>query len=136
MYPLKPPSAHALSTEHYGSFIGLESPKFEGDYTIIDLDTQKHHLNQLGVVHGGVMTSMLDTAMGNSCFFLVKKPLVTVELKVSFMRPVFGGKITARARVLKKGEHLIFASASVFDFEGLEVAAALGTYMMVDTLKR
>lgn len=125
-----------MSQIHFGSYLGLGQPVFEGDTTTIGLEVKDHHLNMLGVVHGGVITTLSDTAMGNASFANAKHPLVTVELKVSFMRPAFRGRIEARARVLKKGEHLLFATCTVVDQDGREIAVALGTYMMIDQIKK
>jgi uncharacterized protein (TIGR00369 family) len=130
------PVAFVMSGVHFGDYLGLERPVFEGEYTVIALDIKDHHLNVLGVVHGGVITTLSDTTMGTASFVQARRPLVTVELKISFMRPAFKGRLTAKAKVLKKGEHLVFAACSVFDEEGKEVAVALGTYMIIDQIKR
>ena len=79
--------------------------------------------------------TLADNAMGSACQDVAQKNVVTVELKISFMRPVFSGTVTARGRVLKKGEHLLFAECHIFNEGGVQVAVALGTYMMVEELK-
>jgi len=93
-------------------------------------------INSLGVVHGGVLTTIADMAMGYACSSLCTLKVVTVELKLSFMKPVFSGKPTAEGKVLKKREHLLFASCAIFDEDGHQVVTALGTYMMVQELKK
>ena len=44
------------------------------------------HGNELGILHGGVMTAFLDEAIGNTCNELASRPHVTVQLNANFLR--------------------------------------------------
>ncbi|MEM0117060.1 MAG: PaaI family thioesterase [Conexivisphaerales archaeon] len=125
-----------MKVTHFGQKIGIRIVSAKKGFCETELIVRKEHLNSLGVVHGGVLTTMADIAMGHACRSVSDKKLVTVELKLSFMRPIFPARIRAEGKVLKKGEHLIFASCSIFSAEGLEAVVALGTYMMVDDVKK
>lgn len=120
----------------FGHYIGVRLISAGQGSSIARLNVKKIHTNSLGVVHGGVLTTLADIAMGYACGSLSMQKVVTVELKMSFMRPVYSGKLLAEGKVLKKGEHLLFASCLIFDKDGQQVVAALGTYMMVQELKK
>jgi uncharacterized protein (TIGR00369 family) len=51
----------------------------------------------------------------------------TLEMKVSFLRPLFVGKATAEARILKWGKSTCFIEAELFDPAGQLVAKASAT---------
>ena len=44
------------------------------------------------VVHGGVVSTILDEAMGWACIVLVRRLLLTKSMEVDFLRPVRSGK--------------------------------------------
>lgn len=74
----------------------------------------QEHTNPMGLVHGGLMTSIADAAMGNAVRSLGIKG-VTVDLSTALMsaaRP--GDTITARGKVLRSGKNIIFTEALVY----------------------
>jgi uncharacterized protein (TIGR00369 family) len=91
-------------------------------------------LNPAGVVQGGFLSAMMDSAMGASAVLSVKDRKVYVantEMKSSFLRPVRNGDVlTCRATVLKPGNVVAFLGARVQDEEGDLVATASSTYLI------
>jgi len=79
-------------------------------------------LNPLGLVHGGLLCTLLDSAMGVAVQTQVPAGVgyATVELKVSFLRPLRGDgrQIEARGRVLQAGARIAFAEAHAHDERG------------------
>ncbi|MDG6939024.1 MAG: PaaI family thioesterase [Nitrososphaerota archaeon] len=120
---------------NFGELAGIHDIQFEDDTSVIRLRLEDKHRNHMGVAHGGLMATLADMAMGAAAHRHAQRPLVTVEMKLSYMRPGFGGSLVAKGRMLKKGEHLLFASCTIYDDKGQEALAALGTYMMVEELK-
>ncbi|MDD3853994.1 MAG: PaaI family thioesterase [Syntrophomonadaceae bacterium] len=75
------------------------------------------HTNPLGLIHGGLIMSLVDAAMGNAVRSLGIRG-VTVDCSTAFLSSAaLGEKITARGRVLKSGKSLIFAHAEVWSGE-------------------
>jgi len=91
-------------------------------------------LNPAGVVQGGFLAAMLDSAMGASAITVVGDRSVVVantEMKVSFLRPVKSGELlTCVATVLKPGKVISFLEARIFDGEERLVATASSTYLV------
>ena len=91
-------------------------------------------LNPAGVVQGGFLAAMLDSAMGASAITVVGDRSVVVantEMKVSFLRPVKSGELlTCVATVLKPGKVISFLEARIFDGEARLVATASSTYLV------
>ncbi len=76
-------------------------------------------LNPVGLVHGGVLSTLLDSAMGVAVQTEVDARVgyATIELKVSFLRPlpIDGQEIEVRGRTLKVGRKIAFAEAHAYD---------------------
>ena len=85
--------------------------------------------NPTGAIQGGFLAAMLDEAMSTTAIIAsnVTMNAPTLEMKVSFLRPVFVGTATAEARVLKWGKSTCFIEAELFDPEGQLVAKASAT---------
>ena len=91
------------------------------------LDAAGEHLNQHGTVHGGVLATMLDTAMGTAVATAGGESPVTVSLAVTYLEPGRPGRLTASARVRKRGKRLIVVEGQV-EQDGDVVADALATF--------
>ena len=94
------------------------------------IEATDHHLNQHGTVHGGVLASLADAAMGAAVASDGQTP-VTVEMKVTYLEPARAGTITASARVLRRGRRIIIIEAEVTDADGDAVAHAIATFTPV-----
>lgn len=73
--------------------------------------------NVHGIAHGGVATTLLDTAMGGSCFSLGKS-VVSLNCSLSFLSAVpLGHEIVAAGRVIHDGKHTMVTEGEVTDKE-------------------
>src|SRR6056297_819626 len=81
-----------------------------------ELVVEKRHLNSIDVVQGGILTAMADAAMGLAFGSLVDKnrKFATMELKMSFMKPVMKGRLIAEGLVVKKGKRAGFAESAIY----------------------
>ena len=91
------------------------------------LDAGEDHLNPHGTVHGGVLASMIDVAMGAAVASAGGESPVTVSLTVTYLEPGQPGRLVATARVRKRGKRLIVVEAEVAQDDDV-VADALGTF--------
>jgi uncharacterized protein (TIGR00369 family) len=93
--------------------------------------------NPIGVVHGGLVCTLLDTVVG--CAVHSTLPVGTgytsVEIKVSYLRPVHGtsGPLVAVGTVTKPGRRVAFAEGSVADARGKVVATATSSLLVFST---
>jgi uncharacterized protein (TIGR00369 family) len=76
---------------------------------------------QQGFIHGGVLTSGLDSACGYSALTLAPEncEVMTVELKTSFFAPAGKDHVLFIGRVLKPGRRAIFTEAEAFGLNAL-----------------
>lgn len=91
--------------------------------------------NPMGAVHGGVMCTLLDSAVG--CAVQTTLPTgvgyTSVEIKVNYLRPVSAGTLlTTRGWVTKPGRRVAFAEGEIRDDAGKVVANATSTCLIFD----
>lgn len=85
--------------------------------------------NPSGAIQGGFIAAMLDEAMGTAAIIAsnVTMNAPTLEMKISFLRPLFVGAAAVEARILKWGKSTCFIEAELFDPDGKLVAKASAT---------
>ncbi|UTH74416.1 PaaI family thioesterase [Chromobacterium sp. IIBBL 290-4] len=96
--------------------------------------------NPIGTVHGGVISTLLDSAMGCSVHSTLPqgKAYTTLELKVNFVRAVLpaNGKLICRGKVIHAGGRMATAEGHLQDEAGKLYAHATTTCMIFDTPAR
>lgn len=85
--------------------------------------------NPTGAIQGGFLGAMVDEAMSTACIIAsnVTMTAPTLEMKVSYLRPVFPGVVVCEARILKFGRSTAFMEAELFDAEGHLAVKATAT---------
>lgn len=90
--------------------------------------------NPIGMVHGGVAATMLDSVVGCAVHTTLPAGVgySSVELKVSYLRAIHAGRgeIRATGRVVKEGSRIAFAEGEIRDAEGKLLATASGTCVL------
>jgi acyl-coenzyme A thioesterase 13 len=102
--------------------------------TLFGLRVQAKHGNRVGGLHGGVLATLADMAMGYSCCFTRQPPLrmVTVSLSVDYAGSADEGDwIEARVDVQKVGRRVAFANCFVWRGEE-RIARASGSYLVLE----
>lgn len=82
------------------------------------------------IVHGGMVTAFLDTAMGQATWSLLNddEVFLTSDLRTEFYRPTHPGMVLrAHGEVVHKTSRVTFAAAEVFDENGKLLASCRGT---------
>jgi uncharacterized protein (TIGR00369 family) len=91
----------------------------------------EEHLNPAGTVHGGVLATLVDTAMGAAVRSTVDDDVpATSQLTVTYLRPGKPGELTVTARVRTRGEHLTVCDADV-EQDGRGVVHAVATFALL-----
>ncbi|MFW6082212.1 MAG: PaaI family thioesterase, partial [Desulfosalsimonas sp.] len=90
-------------------------------------------LQPYGIVHGGVLATLIDTATFWAAFMRLDKDagLVNVDLKLNYLKPVQSGQLKASGRTLRPGKTISYAEASVFDQAGDLAAHGTSTLMVL-----
>jgi uncharacterized protein (TIGR00369 family) len=85
-----------------------------------------------GIMHGGALASLADTASAFAVLSTLEPEAqtVTIDLTLHYLRPVTGGRLTARASVVRAGRRVAAVSVEIFDESGAIVVTALTSYLV------
>ncbi|MER7168703.1 PaaI family thioesterase [Micromonospora sp. NPDC000207] len=111
--------------------IGMSRMEARQGWVAVELVPQEFHYNPLGTVHGGVVSTLLDTAA--ACAVHTTLPAgvgyTSVDLNVKFLRPVTiaSGLLRCEATILQQGRRTALAEARLTDSRSRLVAHATST---------
>jgi uncharacterized protein (TIGR00369 family) len=110
--------------------LGFEVESVHDGRAIFRLEVAPRHKQIHGVVHGGILASLADTAAAIAAYTVVPRgvELATLELKINYLEPVPGGTVKAEARVLRNGRNFVVTECEIFNESGLLAAKALLTF--------
>jgi len=116
------------------SLIGMRVTAAEPGFAAFAIASAEFLENPFGVMHGGIVATLLDSAMGSAVWTTLAPDLAytTIEMKVNLLRPVTreSGEVVAEGRVLHRGRRTALAEASARDAGGRLVAHATSTCMI------
>ena len=98
----------------------------------IRFEARDEHLNAAGTVHGGVLATLVDTAMGQAARSTTGEGEVpaTSQLTVTYLRPGRPGPLLVTAAVRTRGKHLTVCQADV-EQDGRALAHAVATFALL-----
>jgi len=118
------------------SLVGFEPSYVSPGRVVFAYEPREEHYNALGAVHGGILTTILDTAMGCAVSSQLAPDVapVTIELKTSFVRPVTlaTGPLRADGRIVHPGSRVATAEAKLEGADGTLYAHASSTWLISD----
>lgn len=112
---------------------GAKLKSFEKGRAEVELHTKPHHLQHLGFIHGGVISTLMD----NTGWYAAMSNLddhytaVTMEIKINYLKPASGNYLSAKAVVKRKGRTTSFVTIELM-CENKLVAYATGTYAILE----
>ncbi len=112
--------------ENLGLILDESSPGRSQCSLVVD---PEQHLNPHGVAHGAVLYAMADTGMGMALYPTLEtgQLCATIEIKISYFKPVFGGRLICQTEMLNRGKTVANLESRLY-LEGVLVAQANGNY--------
>jgi uncharacterized protein (TIGR00369 family) len=117
------------------ALLGYKLTEVEPGHAVFEISPAEQHYNPIGVVHGGIAMTLLDSAMG--CAVQTRMPAgggyTTLEAKTNLVRPVTGatGNLRAIAKLVHLGKRVATAEARLEDGEGKLYAHATSTCIVL-----
>lgn len=116
--------------------LGFSLKEVDVGQAVFELEPGEHHYNPIGMVHGGVASTVLDSAMGCAVHSTLPAGTgySTIELKINFIRPLTSktGKVLCEARVIHTGSSLATAEGKLVDRDGRLYAHGTTTCIIFD----
>ena len=126
----KPVNAPALPS--FGHFIGYKIRKVTADGGTATLKVRPEHLNRSGVVHGGIMMTLIDVACSVAGQYVPpgEPPLLSASISIttSFVDNVDRGTLIATGRKTGGGKRIFFAKGEVRNEKGVLLAQGEGVF--------
>lgn len=112
--------------------IGHRLVQWEPALAVLELEIGRHHLNRGGVIHGGVLATLIDAVCGFAgCYSedpAERRGAITLSLTVSFTGQVSEGTVRAVGRRKAGGRRIYFATGEVFGPDGELIAMGEGSF--------
>ena len=127
------PSDPLTPTTGFAALVGYRIAEWSWDAAAVELDVETRHLNRSGILHGGVLTTLVDTACGYSgCFCDTPgraRRAITLQLNTQFLAPARAGqRLVARAGTTGGGRSVFFAECRVHADDGTLVGRGDGVF--------
>ena len=112
--------------------LGAEVVTADDGSARVRFEARDDHLNPAGTLHGGVLATLVDTAMGQAVRSVTDDGDVpaTSQLTVTYLRPGTTGSLDVTARVRTRGEHLTVCEADV-EQDGRSLVHAVATFALL-----
>lgn len=116
----------------FAGSIGARVEDSDDGAATLTFEVRDEHLNPAGTLHGGVVATLVDTAMGQAVRTTTDDGEVpaTSQLTVTYLRPGRPGRLQVRARLRTRGQHLTVTEADV-EQDGKSLAHAVATFALL-----
>ena len=113
--------------------IGFRMISYSDGESRFEMDAGRRHHNPMGTVHGGILCTLADSAMGMAFASTLGagETFTTLEIKVNYLRPVFEEKLFAAAKVVHRGRTVGMVECDVTTENGKLVARAVSTCVVL-----
>ena len=130
------PQAEGIAGTHvqFLNLLNIQISKLEAGKVVFQMTVDDRHLRTLGIVHGGVTATLIDTALGFAAGTTAPKGfhVVTVQLNLNYVRPAWKGEtLVATGEVSHAGQQTAVSRGEVRSTEGALVGVGQGTFMYI-----
>jgi len=132
------PSFEALVRERlrhssFASWMGITLVGIGDGESELRLDLEPHHLNPGGIVHGGVLATLLDACIGLALRTKLGMDAehVTIKLDVNYLAPARTGVLMGRGKAVQTGRRVSYGEAEISGEDGTLVAKGTATFLVI-----
>ncbi len=120
-------------TVPFWKLLGMEVIDVKKGWAIVRLPFSEKLAQPDGVAHGGAIFSPADTAVAMALLGLIDRnqTLLTIEMKINYIKAVKQGDIIAEAKIVHHGSKTAIGEVDVRNSQGELLAKCLSTYMIV-----
>ncbi len=113
--------------------VGFEITSGGDGRAVMTLQAGPQHANPMGTLHGGILCDIGDAAMGYAFASTLAEgeTFTTVDLRITFLRPVWTALLKAEAKVVHRGRTVGYVECEITDERGRLVAKSSSTCMVL-----
>lgn len=115
----------------FPGYLGFRVVDVRRGYSKLEVETRPELSNPSGIMHGGASFGLADTAVAVSLISIYGpgNALLTIEMKINYLEPIFPGLVTAEAFVLRSSRRSAYAEVDIW--AGGKLAARASTTYMI-----
>ncbi len=114
---------------------GLRMKFFTDDTSVFSwVKVPDHLIGWDNLVHGGILSTILDEIMSWSAIYLLKKLILTKSMTADFIKPVYvGTELKVEGSVFEKqGDREVVMQGRIYNKEGVLCTESKGTYVLLE----
>ena len=118
------------SSGPFARLLGVQVVSESDDAVELSLEAGVDHERDGGILHGGLIMSLLDMAMAGSVARTLEpgQSTASVSITTDFLRPAGRGRLVARGKLVRRGATMAFPVGELYDATGKLVARATGVW--------
>jgi uncharacterized protein (TIGR00369 family) len=122
-----------IAASPFHNWFGLRLSQIGGGTAEVRVELSSNHHNMQGIVHGGVISTLADTAIGLAVRSMLEPGLThrTAHLSVNYLAKVEGGELIGRGHAVHTGSKMGYGEADILDAAGRLVARASATFIVL-----
>jgi uncharacterized protein (TIGR00369 family) len=123
----------AIQNVPFATLVGIKVASVGQGVASMTMDVRDELRQNNSVVHGGAIATLIDSVAAFAVIPLLAddETATTVDLTITYLRPLLSGKATASAKVLRAGSRIVAISVEVLDDSGQLAATGLTTYLRI-----
>lgn len=127
----------AVELSPYYQLLQITLEQIDTGFARFRMPFRKELTQAYGVVHGGAIATLADTAVAFAVMTLIQsgEKVTTAEFKINFFSAVTSGEMFGEARAVYTGKRLVVADMEVKNENGKLLAKGLATYAILGSLK-
>jgi uncharacterized protein (TIGR00369 family) len=126
----------AVESSPYYRLLQISLEQIDTGFARFRMPFRKELTQAYGVVHGGAIASLADTAVAFAVMTLVQpgEKVTSAEFKINFFSAVRDGAMFGEARAVYRGKRLVVADMEVKDETGRVLAKGIATYAVLGSV--
>jgi uncharacterized protein (TIGR00369 family) len=127
----------AMESAPYYQLLQISLEQIDMGFARFRMPFRRELTQAYGVVHGGAIASLADTAVAFALMTLIHpgERVTTAESKINFFAAVTSGEMIGEARAVYTGKRLVVADMEVKSETGKLIAKGMATYVIIGTAK-
>lgn len=118
----------------FQGLLGYRLVEWSDGHAVVELDIADPHRNRAGVLHGGVIMTLIDAAGGFSGTYCTVpgnvRRSMSLSISTNFLGQETEGAVRAVARRTRAGKNIFFTTVEVFGRDGVLIGTGEGVYRL------
>ena len=135
---LEPAVRKRFGSSTFARWMGLSLVSLGDGSSEVRLNLEPHHFNPGGIVHGGVLATLLDGCIGLALRTKLGMQFdhVTIDLNVQYISAMRSGALIGRGRAVRVGDRVSHGEAEVTSDQGRLIAKGSATFLVIPARRR